>query len=207
MKALLGTKIGMTQILNEDGSAVAVTLIKADPNVVTQIKTEETDGYIAVQIGTLEAKKPASPQAGHAKKAGLKSAPRITREVRGLEFDPETVKSGAKLEITNFEVGDEVDVTGISKGKGFAGGIKRHNFHRTRATHGSNAFERRPGSIGSMYPQKVFKGKRMAGRMGHDQVTVSDLKVAIVDAENGVLGITGAIPGPRKGIVLVKESK
>jgi large subunit ribosomal protein L3 len=207
MKAALGQKIGMTQILGEDGAVVPVTLIATGTNVVTQLKTEETDGYAAVQIGYGDAKKPAKPQAGHAKKASLETAPRFMREVRGVEFDPETVKPGAKLDLTAFEVGDEVDVTGVSKGKGFAGTIKRHNFMRSRKTHGGNGYVRKPGSIGSMYPQKVFKGKKMAGRMGGVQVTTHDLKVAIIDAENGVLGVRGAVPGPRRSFVLVKGSK
>lgn len=207
MKALLGTKIGMTQILNEDGAAVAVTLIHATDNVVTQLKTEENDGYSAVQIGAGQTKHPRKPQLGHLKKAKLGAVPRIMREVRGVEFDPETIQPGAKLDVTVFEVGDEVDVTGTSKGKGFAGTVKRWNFNTSKSTHGGKGYIRKPGSIGSMYPQKVFRGKKMSGRMGHDQVTIVDLKVALVDADNSILGVTGAVPGPRKGLVLVKESK
>lgn len=207
VKALLGEKIGMTQILEQDGSAVPVTLLLASDNYVTQLKTDENDGYSAVQIGFDKAKHPAKPQSGHVKKAKLAIIPRVMREIRGVEFDPEIVQPGAKLDITVFEVGDEVDVTGISKGKGFAGTIKRHNFMRSRKTHGGKGYVRKPGSIGSMYPQKVFKGKKMAGRMGHQQVTIQDLKVAIVDPENGILGIRGAVPGPRKGLVLIRGSK
>lgn len=207
MKALLGEKIGMTQVFDEAGTAVPVTLLRVAENYVTQIKTDENDGYTALQIGFGKAKRPAKPQTAHAKKAKLNITPRAYREVRGAEFDPETVQPGAKLDVTAFSVGDEVDVTGISKGKGFAGTIKRHNFMRSRKTHGGKGYVRKPGSIGSMYPQKVFKGKKMAGRMGHQQVTILDLKVAIVDVENGVLGIRGAVPGPRKGLILVKESK
>lgn len=207
VKALLGEKIGMTQILEQDGTAVPVTLLRASDNYVTQLKTDENDGYSAVQIGFDKAKHPAKPQSGHVKKVKLAIIPRFMREIRGVEFDPETVQPGARLDITVFEVGDKVDVTGVSKGKGFAGTIKRHNFHRSKKTHGGNGYVRKPGSIGSMYPQKVFKGKKMAGRMGHQQVTIQDLKVAIVDHENGVLGIRGSVPGPRKSLILVKGRK
>lgn len=207
MKALLGTKIGMTQILQEDGTAMPVTLIRVEDNFVTQLKTDEKDGYSAVQIATGKSKKKGKSMSGHFNKAKLDFIPRFIREIRGVEFEPESTQPGAKLELTEFEVGDEVDVTGISKGKGFAGTIKRHNFMRSRKTHGGKGYVRRPGSIGSMYPQKVFKGKKMAGRMGHKQVTTKDLKVAIVDTENGVLGVKGAVPGPRKGLILVKGSK
>ncbi len=197
----------MTQILTEDGTAVPVTLVHAEPNVVTQNKTDEANGYNAVQLGAGRAKRPAKPQEGHAKKAGLDFTPRIMREVRDLEFDPETIKPGAKVEVTNFEVGDEVDVTGTSKGKGFAGTVKRHNFLTSPKSHGGKGYIRKPGSIGSMYPQKVMKGKRMAGRMGFDKTTIVDLKVVLVDAENNLLGIRGALPGPRKGTVIVRGSK
>lgn len=207
MKALLGTKIGMTQILQEDGIAMPVTLVYVDDNYVTQLKTDEKEGYSAVQIATGKSKKTGKTLSGHFKKAKLDFIPRWIREIRGVEFDPETVQTGAKLDIAAFSVGDAVDVTGTSKGKGFAGTIKRHNFMRSRKTHGGKGYVRKPGSIGSMYPQKVFKGKRMAGRMGGEQVTVRDLRVAIVDSENSVLGIKGAIPGPRKGIVLIKGAK
>jgi large subunit ribosomal protein L3 len=207
VKALLGRKIGMTQILDETGSARAITLVQAGPCVVTQLKTDETDGYTAVQIGLGTHKHPAKQQTGHIEKAKIKTAPRISREIRGVAFDPETVTAGSSLDVSVFEPGDEVDVTGTSKGKGFAGTIKRHNFMRSRKTHGGNGYVRKPGSIGSMYPQKIFKGKRMAGRMGNDRVTIVDLKIVLVDLENNVLGISGAIPGPRKGLVIVKGSK
>jgi large subunit ribosomal protein L3 len=181
--------------------------VQAGPCVVTQLKTDETDGYTAVQIGLGTHKHPAKQQTGHIEKAKIKTAPRISREIRGVAFDPETVTAGSSLDVSVFEPGDEVDVTGTSKGKGFAGTIKRHNFMRSRKTHGGNGYVRKPGSIGSMYPQKIFKGKRMAGRMGNDRVTIVDLKIVLVDLENNVLGISGAIPGPRKGLVIVKGSK
>lgn len=207
MKALMGRKIGMTQILEQDGSARAITLVQAGPCVVTQLKSDEIDGYNAVQIGFGTHKHPNKQQTGHAKKAKIEATPRTFREIRDVAYDPETITAGSSLDVSVFTPGDEVDVTGTSKGKGFAGTIKRHNFMRSRKTHGGNGFVRKPGSIGSMYPQKVFKGKRMAGRMGHDQVTIVDLKIVIVDTEHNVLGVSGALPGPRKGLVVIKESK
>lgn len=201
MKALITRKIGMTSIINDDGAMLAVTLLSAAPNVVTQLKDMEKDGYVAVQLGAEENKKAAKPQAGHNKAS--KAMPKIIREFR-LDEQPEELNVGAQLAADVFSVGDTVHVTGISKGKGWAGTIKRHNFHRTRATHGSSAHERRPGSIGSMYPQKVFKGKRMAGQYGYDQVTVRNLKISYVDAEQNVIGVSGAVPGPRKGIIIIR---
>lgn len=203
MKALLTRKIGMTNVIGEDGVVKAVTLLSAKPNVITQVKSDETDGYTAVQIGAEENKKPSKAQAGHSKAAGF--TPKITREFRIDEID-ENMKVGEKLSADLFTVGDQVDVTGVSKGKGFAGTIKRHNFHRGRKTHGGRSY-RRPGSIGSMYPQRIFPGKKMAGHMGHEQVTAKRLKIALVDTELAVIGVTGAVPGPRKGLVIVKEAK
>ncbi len=206
MKALITRKVGMTSTIAEDGSVQAITLLSASPCVITQVKTEETDGYTAVQLGFEDAKpnKVKKPQAGHFKAAG--KTPKIVREFRVDEIT-EDLKVGAYINPEVFSVGDVVDVTGISKGKGFAGTIKRHNFHRGRKTHGGNGNVRKPGSIGSMYPQRVLKGKRMAGQMGNEQVTVKNLKVALVDTELGVIGVTGAVPGPRKGIVILKEAK
>ncbi len=203
MKALITRKVGMTTTISEDGAAVAVTLLSATPNVVTQVKTEETDGYTAVQVGAETVSKLGKAQAGHFKPS--KAMPKITREFRVDEIT-EDLKVAETLTAEVFSVGDTVDVTGISKGKGFAGTIKRHNFHRGRKTHGGRSY-RRPGSIGSMYPQKIFKGKKMAGQMGHEQVTVQNLKVALVDMELNVIGVVGAVPGPRKGIVLIKGTK
>lgn len=202
MKALLGTKLGMTQLFDADGNVARVTLIQAGPCVVTQLKTTETDGYNAVQLGFGEAKHQAKPQQGHLKAAGANS--RTLREVRVAEL-PE-LKVGAKLELTTFEAGDAVQVTGTSKGKGFAGTIKRHNFARGPKTHGSHNY-RAHGSIGSGYPEHVFKGMRMAGHMGHDQVTVKGLKVVAVDEKLGVLAISGAVPGPKRGLVMVKAQE
>ena len=199
MKTLLGTKLGMTQLLAEDGRAVPVTLIQAGPVTVTQVKTVETDGYNAVQVAYGAGKNLSKAIAGHVKPA--KVTPKYLREIRVDEL-PE-VKVGEELDVSVFAVGDMVDATGISKGKGFAGTVKRHNFNTSKKTHGGNGDVRKPGSIGSMYPQKVFKGKRMAGRMGAERVTVKNLEVAYVDPETNLIGVKGAVPGPRKGLVIL----
>lgn len=200
MKALLGTKIGMTQIISDDGRAVPVTLIQAGPVTVTQVKTVETDGYNAVQVAYGEGKNLSKAVAGHVKTA--KVSPKFIREFR-VEEIPADVKVGDQIDVSAFDLGDVVDATGTSKGKGFAGTVKRHNFNTSKKTHGGNGNVRKPGSIGSMYPQKVFKGKRMAGRMGHDRVTVKNLEVAYVDTTNNLIGLKGAVPGPRKGLVVI----
>jgi large subunit ribosomal protein L3 len=200
MKALLGTKIGMTQIISEDGKAVPVTIIKAGPVTVTQVKSVDTDGYNAVQVGFDEGKNLSKAVAGHVKASN--TTPKHIREFR-VDTLPEEATVGSTIDVTSFTLGDVVDATGISKGKGFAGNIKRHNFNRHKKSHGGKGNTRRPGSIGSMYPQKVFKGKRMAGRMGHDQVTVKNLIVSYIDAENNVIGLRGAVPGPKKGLIVI----
>jgi large subunit ribosomal protein L3 len=203
MKALITRKVGMTSAIADDGSVTAITLLSASPSVITQLKTEENDGYTAVQLGFEEGKNINKAQQGHFKAAGI--APKVVREMRVDELS-EDLTVGTSLNAEVFSVGDTVDVTGTSKGKGWAGTIKRHNFHRGRKTHGGRSY-RRPGSIGSMYPQKIFKGKKMAGQMGDEQVTVKNLKVLLVDTENNIIGVTGAVPGPRKGIVVLKEAK
>lgn len=200
MKALLGTKIGMTQIISEDGVTIPVTLIQAGPVTVTQVKSVETDGYNAVQVAYGEGKNLSKAVAGHTKPAGV--TPKVIREFRVDEL-PADVKVGDSIDLTNFALGDVINVTGTSKGKGFAGTVKRHNFNTSKSTHGGNGNVRKPGSIGSMYPQKVFKGKRMAGRMGHDRVTVKNLVVAYIDTENNLIGLRGAVPGPKKGLVVI----
>ncbi len=200
MKALLGTKIGMTQIIGEDGVATPVTLIQAGPVTVTQVKTVDTDGYTAVQVGFGEGKNLSKAVAGHVKAS--KISPKVIREFR-IEELPADMKVGDALDVSAFALGDVVHATGTSKGKGFAGTVKRHNFNTSKKTHGGNGYVRKPGSIGSMYPQKVFKGKRMAGRMGHERVTVKNLVVAYVDPTNNLIGLKGAVPGPRKGLVIV----
>jgi large subunit ribosomal protein L3 len=203
VKALITRKIGMTSIINDNGAAIAVTLLSATPNVVTQIKNTETDGYMAVQVGAEKAKKANKALSGHFKPANM--LPKIIREFR-IEEIPENIKVGENLNADLFSVGDVVDVTGTSKGKGWAGTIKRHNFHRGRKTHGGRSY-RRPGSIGSMYPQRIFPGKKMAGHMGHEQVTTKKLKIALVDTDLNVIGVTGSVPGPRKGVIVLKEAK
>jgi large subunit ribosomal protein L3 len=203
VKALITRKIGMTSIVDDNGAVIAVTLLSAAPNTVTQLKNAEKDGYVAVQVGAEVAKKTGKAQAGHFKPSNI--LPKIIREFRVDEV-PENIKVGEKLSADLFSVGDSVDVTGTSKGKGWAGTIKRHNFHRGRKTHGGRSY-RRPGSIGSMYPQRIFPGKKMAGHMGHEQVTIKRLKVALIDTELNVIGVTGAVPGPRKSIIELKEAK
>src|SRR5690606_34786733 len=181
MKALLGTKIGMTQIISPEGVVVPITLIKAGPVTVTQVKTVEKDGYNAVQVAYGEGKNLSKAVAGHV--APAKVTPKYLREIR-VEDLPENIKIGDVIDVTAFELGDIVDATGTSKGKGFAGTIKRHNYGRQRATHGGKGNTRKVGSIGSMYPQKIFKGKTMAGRMGQERVTIKNLQVAYINVED-----------------------
>lgn len=193
----------MTSTIAEDGTVQAVTLLSASPCVVTQVKTTETDGYTAVQVGFEDAKEGsvAKPQVNHLKQSG--KMPKIIREFRVPEIT-EDLKVGSEITAEVFSVGDTVHVTGTSKGKGWAGTIRRHNFHRQRKTHGGKGNTRKVGSIGSMYPQHILKGKKMAGQLGHEQVTVRNLTIALVDKEKGYIGVVGAVPGPRKGIVTVK---
>ena len=200
MKALLGTKIGMTQILSEDGTATPVTLIQAGPVTVTQVKSLEKDGYNAVQVAFGSGKNLSKAVAGHVKTS--KTSPKYIREFRVEELTGE-LSVGNVIDVSAFALGDHVSATGTSKGKGFAGTVKRHNFNTSKSTHGGNGNVRKPGSIGSMYPQKVFKGKRMAGRMGGERVTVKNLEVAYLDAENNLIGLKGAVPGPRKSLIIV----
>ena len=204
MKALITRKVGMTSTISEDGVTSAITLLSASENVITQIKDTEKDGYQAVQVGFETGKNIAKPQLGHLKPA--KASSKVTREFRVDEITEE-MKIGETFSADLFSVGDMVDVTGTSKGKGWAGTIKRHNFHRQRKTHGGKGNTRKPGSIGSMYPQRIFKGKKMAGQMGSERVTVKNLKVALVDPELKVIGVFGAVPGPRKSIVIIKGAK
>ena len=199
MKALLGTKIGMTQIISEDGVATPVTLIQAGPCTVTQVKSVETDGYNAVQVAFGEGKNLSKAVAGHVKTS--KVTPKFLREFRVEQLGDGKV--GDELDVNTFAIGDNVDATGTSKGKGFAGTVKRHNFNTSKKTHGGNGNVRKPGSIGSMYPQKVFKGKRMAGRMGAERVTVKNLEVAYISPEDNLIGVKGAVPGPKKGLIVL----
>lgn len=196
----------MTSVIGDNGALTAVTLLSATPNVITQIKNTEADGYQAIQVGFEQVKKAkiGKAMAGHLKAAN--ASPKIIREFKATGELEENIKVGAQLSADLFEIGDTVDVTGITKGKGFAGTIKRHNFKRGRKTHGGRSY-RRPGSIGSMYPQHIFKGKKMAGQMGHTRVTTKKLKVALIDKNLNVIGIAGSVPGPRKGIVLLQETR
>jgi large subunit ribosomal protein L3 len=201
MKALITRKLGMTSTIAEDGAVQAVTLLSFDDHTVLAHKTADKDGYTAVQVGSGTAKKLSKSVAGHVKNA--KVMPKIIREFRTNDI-PEDLSVGSQISADVFSVGDSVQVTGVTKGKGWAGTIRRHNFHRQRKTHGGKGNTRKPGSIGSMYPQHIFKGTRMAGQLGHDQVTVKNLKVALIDTEQKVIGVTGAVPGPRKSVVILK---
>ena len=206
IKGILGTKLGMTQVFDENNRVVPVTVVKAGPNVVTQIRTEERDGYSAVQLafGAIDPRKVNKPASGQFAKAGV--TPR--RHVVELRVaDTSEYEVGQELTAEVFEDGAYVDVTGTSKGKGFAGTMKRHGFAGQGASHGAQAVHRRPGSIGGCAtPGRVFKGMRMSGRMGSDRITTQNLSVHKVDAENGLLLIKGAIPGRKGGLVIVKSA-
>jgi len=206
INGLLGKKMGMTQLLQDDGSVVPVTVIQAGPCVVVQKKTKQTDGYDAVQLGFVEFVKPKrvnKAMTGHFKKANVAPA-RFTREV-AIEGD-EAPNPGDKVMVDIFNEDELVHIVGTSKGRGFAGFVKRHHFRGGRATHGS-MFHRAPGSIGaSAYPSRVLKGMRMAGHLGNARVTVRNLRVARVDQENNLLFVHGAVPGPPGGYVLVEKS-
>ncbi|MGW4529598.1 50S ribosomal protein L3 [Nocardia sp. NPDC004340] len=203
---ILGTKLGMTQVFDEKNRVVPVTVIKAGPNVVTQIRTQERDGYAAIQVayGAIDPRKVNKPVSGQFAKAGV--TPR--RHIAELRVaDAAAFEVGQEINADAFEEGSYVDVTGTSKGKGFAGTMKRHGFRGQGASHGAQAVHRRPGSIGGCStPGRVFKGMRMSGRMGNDRVTTQNLSVHKVDAENGLLLIKGAIPGRTGGIVIVKSA-
>jgi len=205
-KGLLGVKLGMTQAWDENNKFVPVTVVAVSPNVVTQLRTEEIDGYVAVQIasGAIDPRKVTKPLAGHFEKAGV-TPRRHVAEIRTP--DAATYNLGQELTVDLFAAGEGVDVVGTSKGKGFAGVMKRHNFKGVSASHGSHRNHRKPGSIGaSSTPSRVFKGMRMAGRMGFDRVTVLNLKVHAVDSERGLLLIKGAVPGPAGRLVFVRNA-
>lgn len=207
VKGLLGTKLGMTQVWDENNKLVPVTVIEIAPNVVTQVRSEETDGYVAVQIaaGAIDPRKVNQPSAGHFAKAGVNPRRHLT-EVR--TSDAADYAPGQELTVEGtFEAGQLVDVVGTSKGKGFAGVMKRHNFKGVSASHGAHRNHRKPGSIGaSSTPSRVFKGMRMAGRMGGERVTVQNLKVHAVDAERGLLLVKGAVPGAKGRLVFVRNA-
>jgi large subunit ribosomal protein L3 len=206
LKGLLGEKLGMTQVWDENNRVVPVTVVKAGPCVVTQVRTPQTDGYDAVQIafGAPNPRKVTKPMQGHFDKSGV-TPRRHTVELRTSDASEYTL--GQELTIDLFEAGQSVDVVGTSKGKGFAGVMKRHGFSGVGASHGSHRNHRKPGSIGgASTPSRVFKGMRMAGRMGGARVTSPNVKVHSVDAEKGLLLLKGAIPGPTGGLVLVKTA-
>lgn len=206
-KGLLGKKLGMTQVFTEAGELVPVTVIEAGPSVVVQVKTVDSDGYNAVQLGygTVKDKHVTKPQRGHFAKAGVKPV-KFIRELRLLEAP--TYKPGDEIKADIFSAGELVDVSGTAKGKGFAGGIKRHNFHRGPMAHGSKS-HREPGTMGPRMSGgggKVFKGKKLPGRMGGHKVTVQRLTVVRVDPERNLLLVKGAIPGPKGGYVVVRST-
>ena len=206
MKAIIGRKVGMSQIFDENGHVIPVTVIEAGPCVVTQKKTSEKDGYEAVQLGyeDIREAKLSKPELGHLNKAGV--APKKYLREFDLENAAE-LNAGDIIKADTFKKGDFVDVTGTTKGKGFAGTIKRWGFKSYRRTHGSHKNERRPGSVGACAtPSRILKGKRMAGRMGHVTNTALNLTIVSSDVENGVLAIKGAIPGPKGSIVLVRSA-
>ena len=203
MKFILGLKLGMTQVFDEKGNVIPVTLIEAGPCIVTQIKTREKDGYSAVQIGFGEAKKVTKAIAGHLKKLGKLL---FLREFRNEEpkIDDKELKRGDRIDVSVFKEGDLVRVSGLSKGKGFAGVVKRWHFHGRPATHGTKHELRTGGSVGSSFPERVIKGKKMPGRMGFERVTISNLKVVRIDPENNFLAIKGAVPGPKGALLEIR---
>jgi large subunit ribosomal protein L3 len=204
IQGLIGKKVGMTQVFAEDGQLVPVTVVQAGPCLVVQKKTVETDGYNAVQVGLVEKvsnRRLTAAMRGHFEKAGVQP----TKTIIEMPYDGE-VNVGDRIAVDIFAAGDSVDVVGESKGKGFQGVMKRHHFAGGRASHGS-MFHRAPGSIGqSAFPSRVMKGMRMGGRMGGDQVTVKNLRVTKVDAENNLIYIRGAVPGGRNGLVVLRHS-
>lgn len=203
IKDLIGRKIGMTQVFTEDGIMETVTAIEAGPCIVTQIKTSDKEGYSAVQLGFGEAKKLNSPERGHLGKLGLF---KHLREFRAN--DTSDIELGHRLDVSVFQPGDLVDVIGISKGKGFAGTVKRHHFSGGPKTHGQSDRHRAPGSVGAgTTPGRVLKGQRMAGHMGNQRVTVKNLKVVKADLDRNLLLVKGAVPGARNGLLEIRKSK
>ena len=206
LKGLLGTKLGMTQLWDENNRIVPVTVIDARTNVVTQVRSPEVDGYNAVQIGfgEIEGRKVNKPQAGHFEKAGT-TVRRHLVEIRTSDASQYTV--GQDLGVDTFAAGEEIDATATSKGKGFAGVMKRHGFHGVGASHGAHKNHRKPGSIGACAtPGRVFQGTRMAGRMGGERVTTLNLEIVRADAEAGVVLVRGAVPGPKGAVVIITNA-
>jgi large subunit ribosomal protein L3 len=206
VKGLLGTKLGMTQLWDENNRVVPVTVIAASTNVITQVRTPATDGYNAIQVGfgEIDGRKVSKPKAGHFSKAGTTPRRHVV-EIRTATATEYTV--GQELPVDTFAAGEEIDVTGTSKGKGFAGVMKLHGFHGVSASHGAHRNHRKPGSIGACAtPGRVFKGTRMAGRMGSDTVTVQNVTVHAVDVEKGLILLKGAVPGPKGGLVVLRSA-
>lgn len=205
-KALLGRKLGMTQVWDDNGHVVPITVVQVGTNVVTQVRTEDNDGYSAVQIGfeDIDPRRVTKPLLGHFEKAGV-SPKRHVAEFRTA--DAADYALGQELEASVFEVGQNVDVTGTTKGKGFAGVMKRHGFKGGPASHGAHKIHRKPGSIGACAtPGRIFRGQRMAGRMGGDKRTVQNLEIVGADTDKGLLLVKGAIPGPAKAVVMVRTA-
>jgi len=205
---LIGRKRGMTRVFTEDGDSIPVTVIEVDPNRVAQVKSEETEGYRSIQVtfGRRRASLVNKPVAGHFAKAGVEAGEGLW-ELRLPEDAGEELEAGAELKVDMFAAGERVDVTGTSKGKGFAGTVKRHNFRMQDATHGNSVSHRAPGSIGQCQtPGRVFKGKKMSGHMGDERVTTQNLEIVRVDLERNLLLIRGAVPGAAGGTVMVRPS-
>ncbi len=201
IKFLLCKKIGMSQIFEKNGTVIPVTVIEVEPNIVTQTKNSEKDGYFAVQVGTGKKNKIKKPQAGHFKELGKF---KYVKEFRVNEDDA-NLKIGDRNDVSVFASGDIIKVTGISKGKGFAGAVKRHGFHGMPASHGHRSVQRHVGSIGQRFPQHTLKGMRMAGRMGNAKTTTRGLTIIKVDAENSQIAVKGAVPGNKGGMVMIQS--
>ena len=203
MKGILGRKVGMTQVFTKDGKLIPVTVVEVEPNTVMQVKTLEKDGYNAIQLGVFDKKEKNSskPAVGHAKKAST-TPKRFLKEIRDVEV---AYNLGDKIGADVFEIGDVVDVTGTSKGKGFEGTIKRHNQSRGPMTHGSH-YHRGPGSLGTMLPKRVLKGKNLPGHMGNETITIQNLEIIEVNAAENYVLVSGNIPGPKKSLVLIKSA-
>jgi large subunit ribosomal protein L3 len=204
-KGILGTKLGMTQVFDEDNRVIPVTVVQAGPCTVTQVRNDETDGYTAIQLAYGDKKKVNKPLAGHLAKAGVSSA-KVLAELR-LETGSELPELGATIGVDTFTKGDPIDVTGTSKGKGYAGVMKRHNFRGMGDGHGVKKKNRHPGAVGACAtPGRTFKGQRMAGRMGGERVTIQNLEVVDVDTEHSLILVKGAVPGANGSIVFIKDA-
>lgn len=206
MKFILGKKLGMSQLFDKDGKSVPVTVVEAGPCYVTQIRTQEKDGYEAIQVGFGQAKHVKKPRQGHVKKAMTDDQASMAglRWLKEFRIKDGGFEAGQEIKADIFQEGDLVKVSGISKGKGFAGVVKRHGFRGAPASHGTKHNLRAPGSIGSTFPEHVLKGKKMAGRMGSDRVSVKNLKIAFVDIENNLIAVNGAVPGNKGALVEIR---